>query len=248
MEDSKVLTKIMLYVTLPAILLNAFRDFKFDGSMFAVLLIGFVANVLLTVLGKVVGKNCDGKIRAMYMICFAGYNIGSFSLPFVQNFFPASMLITVVMFDIGNTIMCAGGTYSFAAIEDDGNSKFSFKALGKNLVSAFPFDLYISLFILSLLNFKFPERIYEIATLISGANIVVVMLMLGILFEVHLTKEARGQIITIVAFRYIFAALASAFVYFVTPFDIFLYFYCILIKPTCMHYICMTLFIDNKID
>lgn len=219
-EDAKVLNKAMLYVTLPAILINAFREFKFDASLFVILMIGFVANIILMIVGRYVGKNSDGKTRAIYMLSLGGYNIGSFSLPFVQNFFPVAGLISVVMFDIGNTLMCAGGTYSFAAMEVAGEKKFSIKALAKNLVQAFPFDLYVSLFVLSLLNFKFPERVYEIATMISGANIVIVMLMLGILFEVNLTKDARKQITTILVLRYAFSTLLSILVYFFTPFDI----------------------------
>ena len=118
-EDAKVLNKAMLYVTLPAILINAFREFKFDASLFVILMIGFVANIILMIVGRYVGKNSDGKTRAIYMLSLGGYNIGSFSLPFVQNFFPVAGLISVVMFDIGNTLMCAGGTYSFAAMEVD---------------------------------------------------------------------------------------------------------------------------------
>ena len=56
--------------------------------------------------------------------------------------------------------------------------------------------------------------------MISGANIVIVMLMLGILFEVNLTKDARKQITTILVLRYAFSTLLSILVYFFTPFDI----------------------------
>ncbi|MBS4960102.1 MAG: hypothetical protein KHZ62_04710 [Clostridiales bacterium] len=218
-EDSKVLVKIMLYVTLPALLINAFRDFTLDISLIGLIFVGFFVNVFMTLVGWLVGPKDDARSRAMYMICMAGFNIGSFSMPFVQNFFPERVL-NVVMFDIGNTIMCCGVTFSFAAMLLKPDEKFSFKALGKNLVGAFPFDLYISLFILSLLNIKFPEPVYSIATTIAGGNIVIVMLMLGILFEVRLTKKAKRQIFEIVLFRMVFETILAFVAYFLLPFSL----------------------------
>ncbi len=44
----------------------------------------------------------------------SGYNIGTFTLPFVQAFFPASSLLSVIVFDAGNAIMVLGGNYSIA--------------------------------------------------------------------------------------------------------------------------------------
>ena len=57
-EDSKVLSNIMLYVTLPAVLVNAFRSFTLDVHLFSFVLLGLLANVILLV---VAGKWEPGK-------------------------------------------------------------------------------------------------------------------------------------------------------------------------------------------
>ena len=43
-EDSKVLSNIMLYVTLPAVLVNAFRSFTLDVHLLSFILLGLLAN------------------------------------------------------------------------------------------------------------------------------------------------------------------------------------------------------------
>ena len=70
-EDSKVLSNIMLYVTLPAVLINAFRSFTLDVHLFSFVLLGLLANVILLVVGWKVGARETPLVHAMYMICLA---------------------------------------------------------------------------------------------------------------------------------------------------------------------------------
>ena len=161
-EDSKVLSNIMLYVTLPAVLVNAFRSFTLDVHLFSFVLLGLLANVILLVVGWKVGARETPLVHAMYMICLAGYNIGSFSIPFVQNLFPHRMM-EVVLFDIGNSIINCGVSYSFARMQMVPGSRFQPWSMVKTLFSTYPFNLYIVLLALSLMHVSFPEPLRMIA-------------------------------------------------------------------------------------
>ncbi|MDD3347790.1 AEC family transporter [Oscillibacter sp.] len=218
-EDSKVLSNIMLYVTLPAVLVNAFRDFTMDLHLASFILIGLGVNIILLAVGWKVGAREQPLVHAMYMICMAGFNIGSFAIPFVQNLFPERMM-EVIMFDVGNSVMNCGVIYSFAAMQVKKEERFRIKALAKTLLSSFPFDLDIGLFVLALFQFRFPDPIYQLADTVAGANAVVVMLMLGIMFEVRLDPAARHQVVGIVTTRVLTeAVLALAMVAFL-PFPL----------------------------
>ena len=199
-EDSQVLSKIMLYVTLPAVLVNAFRDFTLDPSLAVFIAIGIGANVVLLVAGWYLGRREKPLVHAMYMVCMPGFNIGSFAIPFVDALFPAQML-EVVMFDIGNTVMNCGINFSFAAMQVQEGRRFSLRALWRTLVRTFPFDLYIGLFLLNLFHIQLPQPIYQLADTVAGANALVVMLMLGIMFEVRLDKESLRQVVHLVVGR-----------------------------------------------
>ena len=216
-EDSKVLSNIMLYVTLPAVLINAFRSFTLDVHLFSFVLLGLLANVILLVVGWKVGARETPLVHAMYMICLAGYNIGSFSIPFVQNLFPHRMM-EVVLFDIGNSIINCGVSYSFARMQMVPGSRFQPWSMVKTLFSTYPFNLYIVLLALSLMHVSFPEPVYQLAE--AAANPVVVMLMLGIMFEVRLGPAERYQVLGIVTSRVLTEAVMAALLVWLLPFPL----------------------------
>ena len=218
-EDSKLLSKIMIYVTLPGILLNAMRDFTMDASLLSAMFINIIVCSMMAFAGWVVGRKEDPTSCAMYMLSTAAYNIGSFSLPFIQFILPAGMA-TVVMFDVGNSIMCCGGIYAVAAMVANPGEKFSLRVMGHTLVRSFPFVLYMTLLGLNLLGVRYPEPLYQVADIIANGNSVVVMLMLGILFEVKLTPNARRQIFEILAIRMVGQTILALLAYYCLPFSL----------------------------
>ena len=60
------------------------------------------------------------------MLNFSGYNIGAFTLPFIQNFLGSFGVIAICMFDVGNSISCTGGSYALTTMAiNDSNEKNS---------------------------------------------------------------------------------------------------------------------------
>ncbi len=215
-SDSKLLASIMLHVTLPAILINAFKDFTFDPRLIVFAGVGLAANILMSVVGWKLGKKEGLLANAMYMLCISGYNVGSFCVPFIQILFP-HMVLHVVMFDVGNTIMTSGMNYSFASMLLHPGEKFTFKKLVKTLFSTFTFDLYMLLFLLAVLRVPIPAVVYHVTDTIAAGNAVVVMLMLGILFEVRLTKTALRQVVEIVGTRLVGGTAMALAAFFLLP-------------------------------
>lgn len=218
-EDSKLLSKIMIYVTLPGIVLNAMRDFRMDVSLLSMMFINMAVCSIMAFAGWLLSRREDPTSRAMYMLSTAAYNIGSFSLPFIQFILPAGMT-SVVMFDVGNSVMCCGGIYAVAAMVAHPGEKFSLRVMGKTLIHSFPFVLYMTMLGLNLLGVRYPEPLYQVADIIAGGNSVVVMLMLGILFEVKLEKRARRQIFEIIAIRMIGQTILAVAAYYLLPFTL----------------------------
>lgn len=196
-EDSELLAKIMLYITMPAAMVNAFRTFRPDIALLTFFVLGIATNAVLLFAGWLFGRKEKPLVHAMYMTCIPGFNIGSFGIPFVQTLFPAQM-IELVMFDIGNTIMNCGLNYSVASLQLDRSRKLNLwqllKSLMKTLSRTFPFILYLTLLTLTLLRIQIPDAVYQLAELIAGGNAVVVMLMLGIMFEVKLNREELREV------------------------------------------------------
>lgn len=89
-------------------------------------------------------------------------------------------------------------------------SRFRLWPMVKTLFSTYPFNLYIGLLALSLMHVSFPEPLYQLADTVAAANPVVVMLMLGIMFEVRLGPAERHQVLGIVTSRVLTEAVMAA--------------------------------------
>ncbi len=115
-KDYKIITKIIMNITLPCALVTGFANFKMDTSMLFIILLGFLGNIIMSFVGFVLARNKENKEKAFNMLNLAGYNIGCFTLPYVQSFMGAYAVGITSLFDIGNSIMCTGGTYALASV------------------------------------------------------------------------------------------------------------------------------------
>lgn len=200
-EDAKVLSRVIIHLTLPAALVVSFRDFYFDVGYLVLIVIAVVCNLGLLFLGLRLSQGKDLSIQALYGLNLSSYNIGTFVLPFVQSFLPAQALIGVSMFDAGNCPFNTGLSYALVSARGQGGwDRLRFVAA--RLSRSVPFMTYLALTLLSLLRVRLPEAVYQIASTVSGANTVLAMLMIGILFEVRVEGDKRRQIVRILAARY----------------------------------------------
>ena len=98
--------KVLLYVTLPSTIITNFSSIDDMGmDMVIVALFGSLANILMIAVGALITRSKTKEDQAMYMLCLPAYNIGAFSLPFVQSFLPALGSVATCMFDVGNSIL-----------------------------------------------------------------------------------------------------------------------------------------------
>ena len=91
------------------------------------------------------------------------YNIGAFTLPFVQNFLGAFGVVATCMFDTGNSIMCTGTSYTITkSVLHSEEGRLTPKVVVKRLFSSVPFDTYLIMLILVLFNIRLPEPILSL--------------------------------------------------------------------------------------
>ena len=108
--------KFLIYVTLPASIITNFSAIEDMGfNMLIIAALGILLNVIMIAVGALITCRKSKGEQALNMLCLPAFNIGAFCLPFVQSFLPAMGSVTACMFDVGNSIMCTGGTYAFVA-------------------------------------------------------------------------------------------------------------------------------------
>ena len=207
-----ILSKIIVTFTLPCALISGFGGITFSALTFITLLLGFLCDMFLMMTGKFLARNQSPSERANAMICTSGYNIGAFVVPFCQSFFSPEILSYIIMFDIGNSTMCLGGSCAIARFEVDKSSKFSAMAIVKKLSRSVSFDVYIFLILISLFNLKIPDPCMTIISMIGQANVFVIMFMIGMQIELSFSLRSLSSISKIIFVRYGFAILFAVIV------------------------------------
>ena len=130
--DFAVLSKITLKITLPAAFISIFSGKKLDPSMLAFTLMALGAGILYMILGYVIYLGKSKEEKAFGVLNLPGYNIGNFTIPFVQSFLGPVGVITTSLFDAGNAFVCLGGAFGVAS-SIKGTGTFSIKRVVKGL-------------------------------------------------------------------------------------------------------------------
>lgn len=219
-EHGQFLSTIIMNITLPCSLLSSINNLNITSTLLIALVIGFISNVITNIVGYISSKKETPMNKAITMINMSGYNIGTFTLPFVQSFFPASAVAYICLYDTGNALMCLGGTYTIASMVVSSNEKPTIQSIVRKLFSSIPFCTYITLFFLSLLKISIPKQILSITSIAGNANAFLAMLMIGIMLELKLDLSEIKAIKKILFGRYTIAIISAIITYFLLPIDI----------------------------
>lgn len=218
-HDYQLVAKIVLNITLPCAVINSFAHFKMDYSLVIAALLGLALNVFMMLAALLLTRRETPAAKIFYIFSLAGYNIGCFSMPFVQAFLSPFAVIAICMFDVGNSIMCTGLTYALTAscigYADGHKDSFSLRSIADKLLHSAPFMIYNIMLVLSLTGIRFPAPVYTFTKLVGVANPFLSMLMIGMMFEIKLDKRSFGYIKELFVGRYgVSLALTAACLYF----------------------------------
>ena len=217
--DFRVLSTIVIKITLPATIIYSFAGQSIDPSMLTIAAIGLGGGILYLLLGYLLNLRSGKDLRAFEMLNLPGYNIGNFTLPFVQSFLGPMGVITTSLFDTGNAVVCLGGAYGVASSIKAGG-RFDLRRVGKALGTSVPFLCYIIVVSLNLLHIRLPGPVIECAGIIANANAFMAMLMIGVGFRISANREQIGSMVRILSVRYAVSIVLALLCYFVLPFDL----------------------------
>lgn len=215
-SDFSVLSKIVVKITLPAAIVSSFNGKEIDPAMLGILLIGLGGGVIYITLGYLMNRKNGREQQAFAIINMSGYNVGNFTLPFVQSFLGPSGVIATSIFDTGNAFICLGGAYSVASIVK-GHGKFSIMKIMKKLVRSVAFDCYIIMLIVTLFHIPVPSPVFSFAEIIGNANSFTAMLMIGIGFKLSGDMTQMKKIVKMLAVRYSVASVIALGCYYLLP-------------------------------
>lgn len=215
--DGNILSQIILNLTLPAAIIVNLSQLTVSLNRIALILIAILFTLIQLILFRVFkGKQTrDNLTFSLYM--GSGFNIGNFTLPFAQSFIPQAIPL-ISLFDIGNSVMLAGGTGLVVELLTGENYVFNGKLFLKRLGRSVPFVCYLIMLFLRLQTINVPAIILTIATPVANANTFLSMFMIGLYLEFKLAGKTRNLVFKTLFLRYLIGFMLVGVVYF-TPFD-----------------------------
>ena len=217
-EDFKVLSKILLKITLPAAIVTSFVGKEIEISMLTLALIGILGGSIHMLIGYFANRN-GSREEQVLEIANAGYNIGAFTMPFAQGFLGPIGVITTSLFDIGNAFVALGGSLGVANVLKTGE-KFSVKKIAKTMIKSVALDAYLIMTVVNLCHISLPGPIITFAEILGNANAFVAMLMIGVGFKLSGDRKQMGTLIRILLARYLVAIVIALGCYYLLPFDL----------------------------
>ncbi|MBR4971947.1 MAG: AEC family transporter [Oscillospiraceae bacterium] len=218
-DDFRVLSNIVIKITLPAAIITSLSQNQIDSSMLALSLLGFCGGVLYMICGYLLNVRRSREEKAFTVLNLPGYNIGAFALPFCQSFLGPMGVVATCLFDTGNAFICLGTSYSIAAMIKDGRG-FSWKSLLKALGTSVPFITYLVMLPLNLLRIPLPKMVLEFAGILSNANAFMAMLAIGVGFHLTAERSQLASVAKVLFARFSIAAILAAAYYFLLPFSL----------------------------
>lgn len=216
-EDGTRLSIIILNVTLPAAIISNLAALTIEKNLLILILAGVVLNLLVLTIVAFLTKKDTTVQRGFYLYSASGYNIGNFTLPFLQGTFPLAVPL-LAMFDMGNSIMLAGGSNVFVDLVTQKNTTASPKAIGKKLLLSIPFTAYLIMLIIRSLQIDLPSGFLSMVAIMANANTFLSMFMIGLYLELSLPKQALHAVKKVLALRYLIGASLAVIIFFL-PLD-----------------------------
>ena len=218
-EDFGVLSKLLLKVTFPCAIITTFAGREIDPTMLVLALLAIGCGVIYMLVAAVINLRATREQRAFDILNLPGYNIGNFTMPFVQSFLGPTGIIATGIFDMGNAVICLGGAFGVASTVKSG-TRFSILRILRALLKSVPFLTYVVMLLMNVLNITFPAPVKECIGIIGSANPILAMFLIGVGFNIGGDSAQRGKIVRLLALRYGIAIPIALLFWFVLPFPL----------------------------
>lgn len=216
--DYRIFQVIIFNVTLPAAAIRAFASSEHDLRLLWLTAFGFVAALLplLTVYLLTSGQKTSS--RAFQMLNSATFNIGSFALPVITTLMGPAAGVPVIMFDLGNVIMCSAGsqiaTASLLRLPGNpiGGETFvrKLRDVASRCYKSTVFVVYVVLFMMSGIGATVPQAVLTLVDPLADANTFLSMAMVGLIMEIPVSHEDYLDLAHVMGWRLATAVVLGA--------------------------------------
>lgn len=248
-RDYRIMQVVVFNFTLPASVIVSFATNPHDISMLLISAFGFACAMIPLFLVYLATLRKPVSDRAFLMLNSSGFNIGNFCFPVLQAFMGPSALVIAAMFDIGNSIMVTAGTnvmttsllhidMSKPLTEQHAGSAptlprikpkdkdarrmarhAKFRTIIKGFITSVPFDVYLLMVVLMLLNVSIPSVFPTLLQPVADANSFCSVFMVGMLMDLPHSRKDVFDVLRVLGWRLPLGILFALAAWYLLPFD-----------------------------
>jgi predicted permease len=220
--EGKVLSKVVLYVTFPALIFDIVSELQISYALVFLPFIPIAFCLLLFGFCYMMFRNESAQIKGVLFMAATGFNIGLFAYPIIEAIWGKEGLQYVAMFDLGNAFVVLCLSYTLGSVfSPQGNGKaVNITYILKKLVRSVPLVSYVAALLFNILGITFPLLAENVISAVARANMAMVLLLLGIYLNFRQDKSYSRQLYAILLLKFGLALLAGVTLFYLLPFNI----------------------------
>ena len=218
-EDGRILNRIVLYITLPAMNLKVIRATELSWQLFIIPIVFLIAGLLMSYLGKVPSRilNLSKADTGTFVISLCGV-MASLAYPFIEAGYGAEGVSIVAINDLGNAIAVFVIAY-YLSFKYTTNGDFSGRQILKKVATFFPLHAFLIAVIFNLLQVNLGGLPGGLIDALAALNSPLMLLSLGVYLDLNISFAESKILFTHVTYKYAMGVLIALFYIFVLPFE-----------------------------
>ncbi len=218
-DEGRVLSRVVLYVTLPATNLLAISSAELTWELLVLPVIFLLAGVIASQVGRLGGRVLDLSRQDMgtFVVSFCGV-MGSLAYPFAEAAFGEEGVRTVAVSDLGNAIAIFAVAYYLSFRYAD-SEHFDVRHVLKKVATFFPLHAFLWAVALNLGGVELGGLTGNLVGSLAAMNSPLMLLGLGVYLEIDVSLRESRILLTQLLSKYAVGAAVAAFTLLVLPFN-----------------------------
>jgi malate permease and related proteins len=217
-EEGRVVNRIVLYVTLPAMNLKAISTAELSWALLMLPVVFLAAGVISSQVGRWGGRRLELSRPDMgtFVVSFCGV-MGSLAYPFAESAFGLEGVRTVAVSDLGNAIAIFAVAY-YLSFHYSAKSDFDVRQILKRVATFFPLHAFLLAVLLNLGGVQLGGLPGGLIDGLAVMNSPLMLLGLGLYLEIDVSRDESRILATQLIGKYAVGLLVAAFLVFALPF------------------------------
>ncbi|MDZ7900125.1 MAG: AEC family transporter [Arcicella sp.] len=220
-EEGKTVSKLLMHTTFPALMFVTMLRIHFEWNLLLLPLLSFLFSLITMVTATYFFRDFPRKMKAIFIMGSGGFNLGLFAYPLIEGIWGYSGMVYAAMFDFGNSFAVFGLVYGTGVFMSDKNQGANIKANTKQallkIITLLPFQAILIGVFFNLTAIPLPQILLDILDVLAKGNKVIVLLIMGIYMNLHITPDLFKKVSKVLSIRYFWGFLIGFLCFFFLP-------------------------------